>query len=169
MSAPPPLSVLESTLTPNGQRARYGVSYVRNVCAQAGYGMNETSPDEDVLAIDCEVLFQEASVRVQVKCTSQLTIAGKTKSWKVRPEWINAWAGSKVPVYFVLVVVPKSEPKWLEHKPDGTFHRTAGFWTRVDATTLGKSISIAKTSRLTAATLTTWRNDLRALFGGAAA
>lgn len=78
-----------STLTPTGQRARYGVSYVRNICAQAGIGLIETSPDEDVLATDCEVEFKEASVRVQVKCTSGLTIGGKTKSYSLKPEWLR--------------------------------------------------------------------------------
>ena len=52
-----------STLSTNGQRARYGVSYLRNICAQAGVGLNETPADEDVLAVDCDVVFPEGSVQ----------------------------------------------------------------------------------------------------------
>src|SRR3954447_7261777 len=92
-----PLSVPTCTLSPNGQRARYGVSYVRNICAQAGFGLNETSPDEDVLATDCDVVFMEANVRVQVKCTSGLTLGGKTKSWQLKSAWLRKWEQSLLP------------------------------------------------------------------------
>jgi hypothetical protein len=168
VSSGPPASAsgVWSTLSTNGQRARYGVSYLRNVCAQAGVGVNETSPDEDVLAVDCDVVFREAAVRVQVKCTSGLTLAGKTKSWKLKPEWLRKWDESLVPVYFVLVVVPKAEPAWLSHPDDGTMHATAAFWQRVPRSS-GKSLSIPKTQRLTADTLDAWHADLLASFAPA--
>lgn len=152
------------TLSPNGRKARYGVSYVRNICAQAGFGLNETSPDEDVLATDCDVLFAEGNVRVQVKCTSGLALGGKTKSWRLKPTWLRKWEQSQLPVYFVLVVVPKDEPTWLEHPADGTVHRTAAFWQRIRAEELDGSISIPKAQRLTAATLNGWHSDLLAVF-----
>jgi hypothetical protein len=159
-----PLSAPSCTLSPNGQRARYGVSYVRNVCAQAGFGLNETSPDEDVLATDCDILFAEGNVRVQVKCTSGSSLGGKTKSWRLKPEWLRKWDQCHLPVYFILVVVPSKEPSWLEHRADGTLHRTAGFWQRVRTEQLGKSISIPRTQRLTASTLPSWHRDLLAVF-----
>lgn len=153
-----------STLSPNGQRARYGVSYVRNICAQAGVGLTETSPDEDVLATDCTVEFKEGPVRVQVKCTSRLTLEGKTKSYALKPEWLRRWDESLVPVYFVIVVVPKQVPAWLSHRDDGTFHKTAAFWQRVSHSSNARSISIPKTQRLTVETIPTWHTDLRAAF-----
>jgi hypothetical protein len=159
-----PLPAPSCTLSPNGQKARYGVSYVRNVCAQAGFGLSETPPDEDVLATDCDIQFAEGNVRVQVKCTSGLSLGGKTKSWRLKPEWLRKWDKSLLPVYFVLVVVPSKEPSWLEHRPDGTMHRTAAFWQRVRTEQLGNSISISKAQRLTAATLISWHRDLLAVF-----
>lgn len=57
-------------LSVSARKARYGVAYLRSVCAQAGVGLSETSADEDVLAIDCDVKFAEGVVGVQVKCTS---------------------------------------------------------------------------------------------------
>lgn len=155
-----PLSVPTCTLSPNGQRARYGVSYVRNICAQAGFGLNETSPDEDVLATDCDVVFMEANVRVQVKCTSGLTLGGKTKSWQLKSAWLRKWEQSLLPVYFVLVVVPGKESTWLDHPADGTMHRTAAFWQRVRTEQLGTAISVPRTQRLTATTLQAWHRDL---------
>lgn len=157
------------TLSANGQRARYGVSYVRNVCAQAGVGLNETSPDEDVLATDCEVVFAEGGVRVQVKCTSSFTLAGKTKSWKLKPEWLRKWDQSLVPVYFVIVVVPKSEPSWLTHPVNGTLHQTAAFWQRVPSAISTRTISVPRSQRLTASTMDTWHTDLLAVFSPAGA
>lgn len=153
-----------STLSPNGQRARYGVSYLRNICAQAGVGCVETSPDEDVLAVDCEVVFAEGIVRVQVKCTSSFTLASKTKYWKLKAEWLGKWGQSLLPVYFVIVVVPKSEASWLAHPLDGTMHMTAAFWRRVPLSFAAKSLSIPKTQRLTATTIATWHIDMLAAF-----
>jgi hypothetical protein len=165
-TSPKPPSGL-CTLSPNGQRARYGVSYVRNICAQAGVGLSETSPDEDVLATDCTVDFKEGPVRVQVKCTSGLTIGGKTKSYTLKPEWLRKWDESLVPVYFVIVVVPKQDKTWLAHQADGTFHRTAAFWQRVPQASTAKSITIPKAQRLTTDTLPIWHSELRAAFSPA--
>jgi hypothetical protein len=161
---------LTETMTVNGQKARYGLSYLRNICAQAGIGMAETSPDEDVLAVDCEVQFAEASVRVQVKCTSTLTISGRSKSWALEQGWIDNWRESRVPVYFVIVIVPSSSSAWLEHPDDGTMHRTAAFWTRINRDSDLSSITIPKGQRLSAGTLGIWHQDLLAEFasGGAA-
>ena len=62
------------------RKARYGVSYIRNLCAQAGLRFGETEQDEDVLAVDCEIKYREANVGVQVKCTSSLKIVGRSAS-----------------------------------------------------------------------------------------
>jgi hypothetical protein len=155
-------------LSSNGQRARYGVSYVRNICAQAGVGLTETSPDEDTLATDCDIQFAEGNVRVQVKCTSTMALAGSTKSWSLKPVWLRKWGESLIPVYFVLVVVPSQEGTWLTHLDDGTLHRTAAFWQKIEVADLTTSIRIPRTQRLTASTLSTWHADLISLFHPAA-
>ena len=158
------VSLPACTLTPNGQKARYGVSYVRNICAQAGFGLTETSPDEDVLATDCDVVFEEGHVRVQVKCTSTLKIGGRRASWPLKEYWIRKWAKSKLPVYFVLVIVPSEHGQWLHHRPSGTLHRTAAFWARIRPDDLSTKIAIPKEQRLSAETLVTWHSDLLEAF-----
>ena len=157
------------TLSASGQKARYGISYLRNICAHAGVGLTETSPDEDVLAVDCDVSFPAASVRVQVKCTSSFKIGGYSASWSIKPQWREKWQDSAVPVYFVIVIVPSKLPLWLDHNSGGTFHHTAAFWSKIDASKLGTTISVPKSNRLTMATLPEWNNDLLACFtsGGA--
>jgi hypothetical protein len=69
-------------LDENRRKARFGVAYVRTICAQAGVAFNETSLDEDVLAIDADVKFREATVGLQIKCTSGLSLSGRSASWR---------------------------------------------------------------------------------------
>lgn len=152
------------TLEPNGQKARYGVSYVRAVCAQAGIGMDETSPDEDVLATDCTIKFAEGDVRVQVKCTSALKVTGRSASWRLDDGWVRKWEDCLLPVYFVLVMVPDDSTTWLNHRRGDTVHRAAAFWCRIKTNELGSRINIPKSQRLTAGTLERWHADLIDVF-----
>lgn len=161
--------------TPNGAatfsettaKARFGVAYLRTVCSQAGVGFTETSPDEDVLAVDGNVHFALADARVQIKCTGQFRInGGPTATWTAEVEWREKWQMSQVPVYFVLVIVdPDDQVKWLDHYDQGTVQRAAAFWTRVDTMSDTTRIRIPKSQRLTADTLQGWAEDLAVLFG----
>jgi hypothetical protein len=153
-----------ATLTENGRKARFGVMYMRTICAQAGVGFNETSPDEDVLATDGDVIFREANVRVQIKCTSGLTLEGPSASWEVRPEWLRAWADSKLPLYFVIVIVPSDVSDWLHHGPEGTVQRAAAYWCRINTDEVARRIHVPKANRLTEATLTKWHADMMEVF-----
>ncbi|WP_442860703.1 DUF4365 domain-containing protein [Arthrobacter sp. zg-Y750] len=154
-----------SVLLDKGQKARYGVSYVRALCAHAGLAFTETSPDEDVLAVDGELKFAEASVGLQVKCTSQLQLSGRTASWRTDPGWIRQWERSKLPVYFVLVIVPPDKELWLSHSALGTqMQKTAAYWLRVDNQPFTQSLSIPKSQRLTVETFAEWHNDVLAAF-----
>jgi hypothetical protein len=156
------LSAAWPTLTLNGRKARYGVAYVRSICAQAGVNLLEMSPDEDVLAVDCDIKFAEGNVSAQVKCTSRLTIRGRSASWPVEPEWVSKWQGSLLPVYFVLVIVPTDVAEWIKHDPaEGTFHRTAAYWRRIlRDERIGSRITIPKSQRFQASTLGLWYSDL---------
>lgn len=155
-------------LTLDGKKARYGVSYVRTICAQGGLIFSENSPDEDVLAVDCDIKMAGASVSAQVKCTSTRTITGRSVSWPVKPEWVNKWQRARLPVYFILVVVPAESADWIEHDPvKGTFHRTAAYWRRIlRDEQIGTRISISKKQRLQVSTLDLWCLDLIEDLGG---
>lgn len=158
------MSLPHATLGTNGCKARYGLSYVRSVCSQAGVTMTETEPDSDVLAVDCNVAFREADVRVQVKCTSKWTIGGRSLRYPIEEGWIRKWDDSVVPVYFVVVIVPSDPALWLRHDQDGTFHGTAAFWVRLVPGTVGTSLAVPKDQRLTRNTIEIWHSDLLALF-----
>jgi len=152
------------TLDVSGSKGRYGVAYLRSICSQAGITMTETEPGEDVLAVDCDVHFQEASVRVQVKCTSQWRMAGKSLAYPVEDGWVRKWDAMVVPVYFVVVIVPPDPAEWLRHRDDGTFHSTAAFWTRLMPGQIGTTVRVPKNQRLYMETIDTWHDHLLAAF-----
>lgn len=162
----PALSAACATLDSDRRKARYGVAYVRSICAQAGVNLQETSPDEDVLAVDCDIKFRKGPVSAQIKCTSQLKIHGRSASWPVESKWVNKWKLSLLPVYFVIVIVPDEVAEWIEHDPaEGTFHRAAAFWRRIRPDEqIGTRLSIPKDQRFQASTLDAWYSDLLATF-----
>lgn len=155
-----------ATLDANRAKSRFGVAYVRAVCSQAGVGFQETSPDEDVLAVDGNVEFDVAPARVQVKCTGQFRLkGGSTATWPIDESWRQRWRRSGLPVYFVLVIVdPDDQVSWLQHQDEATLHRAAAFWARVDTLPDGQNIIVPKAQRLTADTLRLWAEDVEASF-----
>lgn len=156
------------TLSQNGAKGRYGVSYVRSIVSQAGVGFTETSPDEDVLAVDANVEFALAPARLQIKCTAGFSIAGKSATWQSELYWREQWSQSRLPVYFVLVILDVDDrPQWIQHHETGTDHRAAAFWTRVNQTETGDRIRIPKSQRLTADVLGLWRQEVDACFTSA--
>lgn len=155
------------TLSSTGAKARFGAAYVRAICCHAGVGFSETPVDEDVLAVDGQVDFAGGSVRVQIKCTGQYRLSGSSASWQIEENWLSKWQRSRVPVYFALVMVdPDDQLTWLEHQDDGTLHRAAAFWVRVDQLSEVSRIRFDKSQRLTADTLTLWAAELDAVFIG---
>lgn len=160
------LSEAWATLTLDGRKARYGVAYVRSICAQAGVPFHENMPDEDVLAVDCDIKIGTVTVSAQVKCTSTREIRGRSISWPVKTEWVNKWQEAWLPVYFVLVVVPPKSVDWIEHDlVKGTFHRTAAYWRRIrQDEQVGTRISIPKEQRLQVSTLDLWHSDVLETF-----
>jgi Domain of unknown function (DUF4365) len=155
-----------ATLGKNGAKARFGVAYLRAICSHAAVGFTETGTDEDVLAIDGKVEFAAGPARVQVKCTGQFRIdGGDTASWPAEDSWWDKWHRSKIPVYFIIVMVdPDDQLQWLEHRENGTFLRTAAFWVRVDRMTAAPSVTVPKSQRLTAGTLSEWAAEVDACF-----
>lgn len=158
------LSDSPGRMSASRRKARYGVAYLRCVCSQAGVPLSETEPDEDVYAIDCRLGFPEVAVPVQVKCTSRLSLRGRTASVQLDPSWSEKWRASCVPVYLVLVIVPKATEAWLRNDPDGTWHATAAYWVRVTGHESGR-LSVPKKQRLSAETLREWHNEVRGEFG----
>src|SRR5262245_41371365 len=109
-------------------------------------------------------MFAEAMVRVQVKCSSRFKIEGRSASWEVEEHWLRAWSESILPVYFLLVLVPKNLSLWLHHDDQGTFHRTAAFWRRLRPDETLSRVQVPKSQRLTEATLDQWHDDMLAVF-----
>jgi Domain of unknown function (DUF4365) len=149
------------------RKSRYSLSYLYAICAQAGSGAQETRQDEDVEAIDAWVKLLGAPVPVQLKCTSS---PNETKAgYRVDFEdgWIASWMTLQVPLFIVLVVVPKGQNLWVDHTLDTiTLHRTAAFWGRFDQGSTAKSITLSRRDRLTADSFESWQEELDGVFEG---
>lgn len=153
----------------NARKGRYGVVYMRAIAGQVGCGFAETSPGEDFLAIDHTLDFPEASVRVQVKTTKKYALAGDDEflAWSAKDSWIQKWSRAKVPLYFVVVVVPDDSGSWLAHDEAGTLLvGTAAYWARMtpDQFSESKTIKVPRSQRVTADTLVGWHDDVLSLF-----
>lgn len=151
------------------RKGRFGVVYMRAIAGQAGCGFSETSPGEDTLAIDHTLDFPEGAVRVQVKTTAAAAIDDTAEhlSFSAQDAWIDKWARVRVPLYFVIVVVPKVSDAWLSHDEAGTqLAGTAAFWVRLNASQFesSKTIKVPRSQRVTLATIPAWHQDLCALF-----
>ncbi|AUM17399.1 DUF4365 domain-containing protein [Rhodococcus ruber] len=146
-------------------KSRYSLSYLYSLCAHAGCAVKATEQDSDVHAIDATVEFEEADVRVQLKCTEspKSTKSGFTVS--LEDSWIRKWQRCHIPVYVVLVVVPKLRSGWVDYRTQDTVHNTHAYWERFDKTSTAKSIHIPIGNRFQSATLEKWHADLSSEFG----
>lgn len=152
------------------RKGRYGVVYLRALAGQAGASIDESSPGEDVQSIDAKVGFSEGPVYVQVKTTHLHAIDGATTiNYIPEVNWLDKWAKLKMPVYFVVVVVPDDSANWLDHIATGTtMTATGAFWVRIDVEAVrdANRVTVPRTQRLTAATLRQWETDLHNAFSG---
>jgi hypothetical protein len=110
VEVPAQRAAYRGNLSDNACKARYGVTYLRALCNQAGLPPTETSPDEDALAIDCMIAFPMGVILAQVKCTSQFKLRGKTASWPIKLHWQKNWEQLRHPVYFVMVIIDDGDP-----------------------------------------------------------
>lgn len=157
----PPSRLLKSAhvgFTDNGRRARYGAAYVRALCAHAGASFVETSIDEDIMAIDGTVDFARMPVRVQIKCTSQFSVAGSRLTLPLEPSWVKKWTASDTPVFVVVVKVPSDIPGWLDYDVAFTRHNTVAFGRRFVAAIDQASMVFTSSDRLTGESIYEWRD-----------
>ena len=77
--------------TDNRRKARHTVAYLESICAQAGVAFGENRADEDIMAVDAFLHFPKASSRVQLKCTSQFKLTGKSLTMTLEPGWVASW------------------------------------------------------------------------------
>src|SRR4051812_2064570 len=110
------------TLDPNRAIGRYGVAYVRKVCAHAHIGFDETSPDEDVLALDGQINFSATPVRVQIKTTTQwsLTSARGELLLPIQADWARKWRAQINPTFLIAVLLAKDIDSWSAYESSET-------------------------------------------------
>lgn len=158
------------SLSMSDRKGRLGVNYVCSVAAQAALPNPEFKSGEDHLAVDINVEFPAASVRVQVKCGTRSPNRSGAISVPLNAKWRAHWSRSKTPVYLVYVRLERVNPHdWIVH--DGDTHTTMhahAHWVRVNGVSAA-SVSVPLSNRLSIDTFASWNEDVEACFGEAVA
>lgn len=153
------------TIPLSDRKGRLGVTYVRTVLAQAALPNEETTGGEDHMAVDLNVQFPSAPVRVQVKCGTRKPGKNGSISVPLAPAWRDRWCTSKVPVYLVYVRLEKGKPlEWLEHPSLATTVHARAHWARVNGVSAA-SVSVPLGNRLNLGTFGTWHRQVEDCFG----
>lgn len=151
------------------RQSRYGVAYLRAVCAQFGVGVDEVSADEDFNAMDATIALGPVDTRVQVKCTTRrFTTHGQHITLPIKERWAEKWRENIVPAYLLLVQVGHDPGEWIDYDVHyETNHYTSAYWVRVDQLPLPTppSIQIPFANRFTPETIRDWNAELYRGFG----
>lgn len=154
------------SLSMSDRKGRLGVNYVCTMLAQAALPNPEFKPGEDHLAVDLNVAFPVADVRVQVKCGTRKANKSGSISVPLDAKWRARWSQSKIPVYLVYVCLERKTPgDWIDHGDDGhTVVHAHAHWVRVNGVSAA-SVSVPLANRLSIDTFATWNDDAEACFG----
>jgi hypothetical protein len=156
------------TFDPTTAIGRFGVAYVRKVCAHAHVGFSESDPDEDVLAIDADIKYRAASTRVQIKTTTKysLTDGAEVLSLALEPAWVLKWRENINPAYLILVLVSKGVDSWVAYNGDHTLTNAFALWARIDNIAADADhLAIKRSDRFTVGTVGAWHHALYEGYG----
>lgn len=151
------LDTLEPTkLQANAAKSLFSQGYLAMISSEAGAPVMMTGQDQDINAIDAQIDFLEAPIRVQLKCTSSLTVTDKGLRFRLKEEWVKKWDRSQLPVY-LLIIVLGSDSDWLKYEDAATIANAKAFWARVDKLPLSTtSILINPSDTVDNKTIETW-------------
>lgn len=115
----------------NAAKSLFSQGYLQLIASEAQTTVMFAQQDQDINAIDAQLDFLEAPLRVQLKCTSSLTVTDRGLRFPLKEEWIRKWRRSPLPVY-LLVIVLSSDADWITHAPPSTITNATAYWARVD-------------------------------------
>lgn len=149
------------------RKGRMGAIYVRSILAQAALPNEETTGGEDHMAVDLNVQFPAATVRVQVKCGTRKPNRSGSISVPINPAWRDHWARLRTPVYLVYVRLERLlPPDWIYHDKMHTVVHAHAHWIRVNGVSAA-SVSLPVSNRLSIDTCATWNRAVEECFGEA--
>lgn len=156
------------TLDLPGAVGRYAVAYVRKVCSQAHIGFSESSPGEDVLAIDGRIEFPRLDVRVQIKGSTHYSMQKPEGviSVAIEDKWREKWRRNGQPTYFIFVLMESEVDLWFRYDPSNTLAGAYALWERIDNLAPDAThVTFDRTRRFTVQTVGAWNEDLNKGYG----
>lgn len=166
------MTVSHQTLDLSAAVGRYAVSYVRKVCAQAHVGFCETSPGEDVLAVDGLIQYPSIDLRVQIKGSTSpsLSVTGpdRTLSFAIGDgSWRYKWQRNGLPTYFIYVLMERDVDRWFTYNHADTIAGAVALWARVDNLADDAThVIFRRSDRFTPDTVDGWYQDVVRDYGG---
>lgn len=148
-----------TSLGSNAAKSLFSQGYLQLIASEARTTVMFTQQDQDINAIDAQLDFLEAPLRVQLKCTSSLTITDRGLRFQLKKEWIRKWRRSPLPVYLLVIVLGR-DTDWIRHEPPMTIADATAYWARVDTIDPNTpSILISPDNTVDNTTIASWFDD----------
>jgi len=124
-------------------------------------------PRPDVQGIDLMLSYPQASLGIQLKSTYSLVFnRSGTLQFPVEAKWVRNWHARDIPPRLVLYIVDADPMRWCGVRGLGEMHRVHAYWATLDQQVSVPSVTIRRTNRFTAATLSQWGREIKGGMGG---
>ena len=125
------------TMTPEQRKEELSRAYVHAVAARCGFAVGSWSQDQGCVDVSIGAgsalgggTLEDPRLDLQLKCTSD--VRHQTEDhivWKLsRVHYDKLRARSSIPKLLVVLVLPGTEPEWMEHSPEALVIRRCAYW-----------------------------------------
>ncbi len=119
-------------MTPNIRMSRFSIAYVRAVAAASGYGVQETSLDEDLDSVDGKLVSfagTRPQIDFQAKATSQMLVHGDMIHFPLPVKtYDDLRADTRTPRILIVLLMPGDDSAWLTQTDDELCLRRCAYW-----------------------------------------
>ena len=119
-------------MTPNIRMSRFSITYIRAIASVSGYGVLETSSDEDLDSVDGKLVSYTGArpqIDFQAKATSQHTLRDDGIHFPLPAKNYNDLrAETRTPRILIVLLVPPDVNDWLTQNAEELCLRRCAYW-----------------------------------------
>ena len=136
-------------MTPNIRMSRFSVAYIRAVAAVLGYGVLETTADEDLDSVDGK-LVSFTGTRPQIDFQAKATMRHALRDGGIRfplsiKNYDDLRADTRTPRILIVLLMPPDGDHWLTQSADELCLRRCAYWLSLegrDAVSNSSSVTV---------------------------
>lgn len=137
-------------MTPNIRMSRFSITYIRAIAAVSGYGVLETSSDEDLDSVDGKLVSYTGArpqIDFQAKATSQHMPCEDGIHFPLPVKNYNDLrAETRTPRILIVLLMPPDVNDWLTQSADELCLRRCAYWLSLEGRgTVSNSSSVTVT------------------------